>query len=79
MPASSARKTNGVITDSVFKSIMQLIVVPIKTLKREQTSLVPPGVKPHRSAIAGGNLVPGNGELASDILRLCAKERCTYR
>lgn len=32
---------------------------------------------PPRSAVAGGNLVPGNGELSPDILRLCAKERRT--
>lgn len=30
-----------------------------------------------RSAVADGNLVPGNGELALDVLRLCAKEKHT--
>lgn len=30
-----------------------------------------------RSAVADGNLVPGNGDLAPDALRLYAKEKCT--
>lgn len=34
------------------------------------------GVNP-RSAVAGENLVPGNGELAPDVMRLCAEEKCT--
>lgn len=41
MAAASARKTNGVVTDSVFKPVMRLVVVPIETQKREQTSPLP--------------------------------------